>query len=144
MGGFEAAAIPVAMTVASQAIGSQQRQNSAEAAAQAQYQAADQRNQLVAAQQAQEEKRQRNLLAQQQAAVRARMGAWGTGGGGGSADALLQGMAQQTAESLAESAGLAALKRPARRQSLLDDGAGDALDMVGQGLNVFKSFYGGS
>ncbi|CAA7612788.1 hypothetical protein [Magnetospirillum sp. SS-4] len=139
MSGFEAVAIPMAIGVAKEAISSQRRQGAAKAAADAQNQAAEQHNQIIAAQQAQEEKRQRNLLARQQASVTARMSAWGVGGGG-SADAILQGMARQTAESLAENAQTTALRRPAGRKSLLDDGGAD---MVGQGLDVFTSFYRG-
>jgi hypothetical protein len=99
-----------------------------------------QRNALVAAQQAQQDQQQRNLLEQQQATARAQMGAWGTGGDGGSADAILQGMAQRSADSIAANDQLASL-RMRNPVNLLSSGSSNGL---ADGLSVFQSFYGGS
>lgn len=135
MSGFESI-IPLAASAASTIAGGVVKNSAQSAAAEEQVRALDRRNQLVAAQQSQQAQQQRNLLEQQQATARARMGAWGVGNDGGSADAILQGMAQRTAESIAGNDQLASLKMQ-NRANLLTSGSGS-----GNGLGVFQSFYG--
>ncbi len=108
------------------------------AAIDAQNQAIDRRNELIAAQQAQQDQQQHNLLEQQQATARAQMGAWGTGGDGGSSDAILQGMTQRAADTIAANDQVASLKMS---PNLLTAGSSNPLV---NGMGVFQSFYGGS
>ncbi|TAN65371.1 MAG: hypothetical protein EPN20_07670 [Magnetospirillum sp.] len=139
MSGFETI-VPMALAGASTVAGVASRNSAQGAAAEAQAQAAERRNQLIAAQQASQDQQQRNLLEQQQATARAQMGAWGVGGDGGSADAILQGMAQRTADSIGRGDQLAAMKIQ-NRTNLLTSGSGG--NPVSDGLSVFQSFYGG-
>jgi hypothetical protein len=143
MGGF-AAFVPMiastAMSMASQA----SKNSAAEDAAQTQAEAQDRQNQYVLQNQAREQERQQNLLEQASATQRARMGAQGLGGGG-SADAILAGMAEDTAQTIVDSnqAAQARVDRTSRRR--VQSGGGNLLDSAlgGQnGLSVFKSFYG--
>ncbi|WP_239988471.1 hypothetical protein [Paramagnetospirillum kuznetsovii] len=145
MGGF-AAFIPMAVAAASSIASSVQKDNAASDAADAQDQAVERRNQMIAAQQEQQEKQQRDLLDQQQATARAQMGAWGVGGDGGSSDAILQGMAQNAADSINAGNQLAQFRMD--RNSLGGSsarGSSNLLDpnMLNNGLSVFQSFYGG-
>lgn len=131
-----------AMSMASQA----SKNSAAEDAAEAQAEAQDRQNQYAYQQQAQEQERQRNLLEQASASQRARMGALG-GGGGGSSDAILAGMAEDTAQSILEGnmAAQARYDRAASRR--IRGGSGSLLDSVmsqGNALSIFKSFYGSS
>ena len=136
MSGFESV-IPLAATAASSVVSSASTNN---AATEAQNAATNQRNQLIATQQAQQDEQQRNLLDQQQATARAQMGAWGTAGdGGGSADAILSGMAQRSADSIASGDQVAALRQS--RATLLTSDSNNPHGA--DGLNVFQSFYGG-
>ncbi|MDO8608514.1 MAG: hypothetical protein Q7R40_18435 [Phaeospirillum sp.] len=105
----------------------------------AQNQEINRRNQLIAAQQVQQAQQKRNLLDQQQASARAQMGVWGTGGDGGSAAAILQGMAQRTADSIAGDDQVSALKMQ-KGANLLTSGSNSA---AAGGLGVFQSFYDG-
>lgn len=139
MSGYESF-IPMAISAAGSMSSAFNKSDSQTAAIDAQNQEIDRRNQLIAAQQAQQDQQQRNLLDQQQASARAQMGAWGTGGDGGSADAILEGMAQRSADSIAGGDQVAALKIQ-NRANLLTSGSSDTL---GNGLGVFQSFYGGS
>lgn len=137
MSGFEAI-VPMAIGAVS-AVG---QGRAADAAAQAQSAAVDRQNQAIIQQQAADEKRQRDLLEKATATQRARMGASAAGGSGGSADAILAGMSQDTAESIAESAQLAQNRLKSYRGA--GGSSGNLLDTAGsQGLSVFKSFYGG-
>jgi hypothetical protein len=139
MSGFESI-IPLAATAASSIMSSVSKSDAQSAAVDAQNQATTQRNQLIATQQAQQDEQQRNLLDQQQATARAQMGAWGTAGdGGGSADAILAGMAQRTADSIANGDQMAGLRQS--RANLLT--ADNNTSLIPNGLNVFQSFYGG-
>ncbi len=143
MSGFESM-IPMvastAMSVASQ-VG---RNSAAEDAAEAQAEAQNRQNQYIYQQQEREQQRQRNLLEQATASQRARMGALGVGGGG-SADAILAGMAEDTAQAILDSnqAAQARYERTASRRT--QAGGGNLLDSAlnpGNAFSIFKSFYG--
>jgi hypothetical protein len=141
MGGF-AAFVPMiaatAMNVASQA----SRNSAARDAASAQAEAQTRQNQMILQRQAAEEAQQRDLLAKASATQRARMGALGMDGAGGSAAAILAGMSEDTAENIAASAQSAQLKlrglssSVSSRSNLLD-----AATAGNSGLSVFKSFF---
>lgn len=143
MGGFAAFIPMIASTAMSMA--SQASKNSAEAdAAQAQADAQDRQNQYVYQQQARDQERQQSLLEQASATQRARMGASGLGGGG-SADAILAGMAEDTAQNIIDSnqAAQARLDRANSRRT--QSGSGSLLDSAlspKNGLSVLTSFYG--
>lgn len=137
MSGFETIA-PLAMSglgLASSLGQSSAQQSAAEAQAEAQAQ----QNQLILQRQAQEDENQRNLLEQAAATQRARTGAMGVDGGG-SADAILAGMADNTADNIAAGDQSAQLRlRPVRSQDNLLSSAG----LGRSGLSVFSSFYDG-
>lgn len=141
MSGFEAM-IPMAATVASTAAGIAGRSAAAEQAAAAQADAQARQNQLILQRQAADEQQQRDLLAKATATQRAKMGALGVDGSGGSADAILAGMSQDTAESIASSAQAAQLRL---RGSSSASGSGpsllDAATAGKSGLSVFRTFY---
>jgi phosphotransacetylase len=138
MSGFESF-IPMAATAASSLMSTSSKADSQNAAITAQNDATNQRNQMIATQQAQQDQQQRNLLEQQQATARAQMGAWGTAGdGGGSADAILAGMAQRTADSIANGDQMVGLRQ--NHSNLLSSNSSNPL--VPNGLDVFQSFYG--
>ena len=124
--------------LATAATGAFSTSNAQTAAIDAQNQAITQRNELVAAQQAAQDQQQRNLLEQQQATARAQMGAWGTGGDGGSSDAILQGMAQRSADTIAANDQVASLKMQNPVDLLT------ANDPLSGGMGVFQSFYDGA
>ncbi|EME70388.1 hypothetical protein H261_08698 [Paramagnetospirillum caucaseum] len=132
--------IPMAIGTVSTVAGAAGRSAAADKAAAAQAEAQARQNQLILQRLAAEEKQQRDLLAKASATQRARMGALGMDGSGGSAEAILAGMSKETADGIAAS-GQAALLRlqPARAASgaNLLDGAAAAKS----GLSVFKSFY---
>lgn len=111
----------------------------AQNAASAQTEAITRQNQLILQRQAQEDQNQRNLLEQAASTQRARMGAQGMDGNGGSADAILAGMAENTANSVAAGDTSALLKlRPTPSGDNLLSAAGG----IGRsGLSVFSSFY---
>lgn len=138
MSGFEAM-IPIAVTAASTVAGAVGK-SAADTAAATQAEAQARQNQLILQRQAAEAQQQRDLLAKASATQRARMGALGLGGSGGSADAILAGMSQDTAESIAASGQAAQFKlrgsTPGSGTNLLD-----AATAGNSGLSVFKSFY---
>ncbi len=141
MSGFSSI-IPLASSMAGSALGAARSANSqavAQAQLDAQNQAIDRQNQLLATQQAQQDQQQLTLLNQQEAAARAQMGAAGTGAGGGSADAILQGMAQRAADTIGYIDQGAALRTSPRRANLLD--SANTLQWANGGLGVFNSFY---
>ena len=138
MSGFESI-LPMAATAASSMTSAITKNDSQNAAIAAQNDAINQRNQMIATQQAQQDQQQRNLLDQQQATARAQMGAWGTAGdGGGSADAILAGMAQRTADSIAMGDQMVGLRQ--NHTNLLTSSSSNPL--APGGLDVFQSFYG--
>lgn len=141
MSGFEAM-VPMAITAVSTVAGAAGKAMAADEAASAQAEAQARQNQVILQRQAAEEQQQRDLLAKASATQRARMGASGMGGVGGSADAILAGMSQDTAESIAGSAQSAQLKLRGASSSA---GSGtNLLDVAtagNSGLSVFKSFY---
>ncbi len=138
MGSF-ASYIPM---IASTAMSMASKSSAAEDTAQAQAEAQARQNQSIYLQQAQEEQRQQNLLERALASERARMGASGLGGGG-SADAIVAGMAEDTAQNILAS-NQAAQARANRTASRRSSGGGgrNLLDSAGNGLSIFKSFYG--
>jgi len=139
MGGFESI-IPTAINAATSVLQQNSSQNAAQAQVDAQNQAITRQNQLLAAQQAQQDQQQQQLLAENQATARAQAGASGVGSDGGSADAILQGMAQRTASNIGYNDQTTALRMLAPKTSLLDE-AGNALGWAKNGLGVFTSFY---
>ncbi len=138
MGGF-ASFIPM---IASTAMSMASKNSAAEDSAQAQAEAQDRQNQSIYQQQAQEDLRQQNLLERALASERARMGASGLGGGG-SADAIVAGMAEDTAQNILASnqAAQARANRTISRRSS-SSGGRNLLDSANTGLSIFKSFYG--
>lgn len=136
--------IPTVMNAAGSATGSLTGGNAQSADAEAQSQAVERSNQLIAAQQAQQERQQRNLLEQQQASARAQMGAWGSGSGG-SSDAILEGMALNTAEAIAANDQMAQVKLQRNRDTISRSSSSNLLDSeaMSNGLSIFQSFYGG-
>jgi hypothetical protein len=141
MSGFEAI-IPMAVTAASTVAGAASRSAAAEQAAAAQADAQARQNQLILQRQAADQQQQRDLLAKASATQRARMGALGMDGSGGSADAILAGMSQDTADSIAASAQAAQLKlRGSSAGSSSGSNLLDAATAGQSGLSVFKSFY---
>ena len=141
MSGFETI-IPAAVSVASTAFSASERQARADAQAESQAEAAARQSQIVEQQRAQQEKERLSLLERQQATARARMAANGTAGdGGGSAQAILDGIADQGLDDLADiNANAAVRSRASTRSSLLDDA--ESLSWAKSGLDVFRSFYG--
>ncbi len=144
MSGFEAM-IPMAVTAASSVAGAISKNSAAGDAPQAQAEAQDRQNQYIYQQQLRDQNHQQNLLEQATATQRARMGALGLGGGG-SADAILAGMAEDTAQSILEAnqAAQARYDRAASRRSQAG-GSNSLLDSAlspSNALSVFKSFYG--
>ena len=108
-----------------------------QSATEAQAAAAERQNQLILQRQAQEDQRQRNLLDQAAASQRAHLGALGVDGNGGSADAILAGMAESSAADINAADQMAQLRtRPVQGQDNLLSGA-----LGKSGLSVFQSFY---
>lgn len=131
--------VPMVMNAANGAMANPSRDDRAEA----RNQAVERDNQVIATQQAEQERQRRNLLDQQQATARAQMGAWGVGGDGGSADAILDGMAQATAGTIAAEGRTARLRMERNRGRARTGGGTNLLDGLGDGLSIFQSFYGG-
>lgn len=143
MSGFESM-IPMIASTAMSVAGQASKNSAAEASAQAQAEAQDRQNQYLYQQQEREQQQQRNLLEKASATQRARMGAQGVGNGG-SANAILSGMAEETAQSILDSnqAAQARYSRTAGRRS--QAGGGNLLDSAmkpSSVLSVFSSFYG--
>jgi hypothetical protein len=99
MAGF-AAYIPLAMSAASSIASAAQAGKSNDYAAQL----AGQRQEALAADYQARERKRQNLLEQQMASQRARLGALGVGSTGGSGQALMEGLAQRSAEDSADDA----------------------------------------
>ncbi len=141
MGGFESFVPMIAGSAMSMA-GQAAKNSAARDAASAQAEVQARQNQILLQRQAAEEQQQRDLLAKASATQRAKMGAVGMGGAGGSAAAILAGMSEDTAESIAASAQSAQLKL---RTSSPASGSGQSLldmaTMGKSGLSVFQSFY---
>jgi hypothetical protein len=137
MSGFET--ILPAIGAAGTVLGTAQSVTRAQSAKEASAQAAALQAEQIEAQRAQQEKERRSLLERQSATARARLAASGTGGeaDGGSAAAILDGIARQGAEDIADINTGAALRT--RKASLLDDD--DGLAWARNGLDVFRSFY---
>lgn len=138
MAGY-ASIIPMAVSAVSSVAGAASRSSAASDAAEAQADSVARQNALVLQQQATEERRQRDLLAKASATQRANTAALGMDGSGGSSDAILAGMSADTAQAIADSAQSAQNRLKTYQSSsssnLLESG-------LGQGLSVFRSFYG--
>jgi hypothetical protein len=162
MSGFESF-IPMAMSMATTVAKGVAQQDAQDSAAEARNAAIQAQYDQVAAQQAMQQRQQENLLARQQAAWRAQVGASGAGGdSGGSADAVLAGLADNSAQNITDSQQMAQynLTQQALRNSNLldaassrgglnsllgssgDSSSGNLGNMLSQGLQIFQSFYG--
>ncbi|OAN50145.1 hypothetical protein A6A04_01675 [Paramagnetospirillum marisnigri] len=143
MAGFEEA-IPAVIQLTSDVIDAQAQQSAEDEHVLAVNNQIVRRNQMIAAQQDRQARQQRDLLDKQQASARAQMGAWGVGGGGGSADAILEGMAQRSAETIAADDALAQFKME-RNTARAGQGSGSNLldSAMGNGMKVFQSFFDG-
>ncbi|CUW37451.1 conserved protein of unknown function [Magnetospirillum sp. XM-1] len=143
MSGFEAM-VPLIASTAMSVAGQVSKNSAAEDAAQAQAEAQDRQNQYIYQQQEREQRQQRNLLEQASATQRARMGALGVGNGG-SANAILSGMAEDTARSILDSSQAAQARYGRAASRRFQAGGGNLLDSVlkpANVLSVFTSFYG--
>ncbi|CAA7613092.1 conserved hypothetical protein [Candidatus Terasakiella magnetica] len=140
MSGFEQF-IPLATSMAGTVMKTSQKSDAAQAALDAQAEDAARQTQLLQMQQAQRDEQQSNLLDQAAASERAQMAAMGIGGDGGSADAIIGGLTEQTANRIAANDRMTALRVPVVRPNLLGRKA-DSLAPVTEGLNVMTSFFG--
>ncbi|KIL97446.1 hypothetical protein CCC_00507 [Paramagnetospirillum magnetotacticum MS-1] len=141
MSGFETI-VPVVASAAMSVAGQASRASAANEAAAAQADAQARQNQLILQRQAADQQQQRDLLEKASATQRARMAASGMDGSGGSADAILAGMSQDTADSINASAQTAQLKL--RNPSSGSSMGSNLLDLTtggNAGLSVLKSFY---
>lgn len=132
--------IPLATSMGGTAMTTSRKSDAAPAALDAQAEDAARQTQLLQMQQAQRDEQQSNLLDQAAASERAQMAAMGIGGGGGSADAIIGGLTEQTANRIAANDRMTALRVPVVRSNLLRRNA-DSLAPMAQGLNVMTSFF---
>lgn len=128
MGAMAQLALPLAMNAIQGG-----RQNKAAS------QQAEAANQAAAEQYEREAARRRSLLDREMASARARLGAMGVGGAGGSAAALLEGMQQRSDEDVAELHNNLACKTAIRPAA----GGGNGPDAAQIGLHVLRPFIGG-
>ncbi len=140
MGGFEE--VMLAVNAASGLAGLAAQDQQARGNAKAQAQQAEVQNKMLWQQHEQQTKRQQDLLKRQLASSRAALAAGGVGFAGGSGQALMQGMARNAQQGIADSYADASLRHEAQSagQSGGSSAAGLAqgLQTIGQGMSILK------
>ncbi|MEW5726638.1 MAG: hypothetical protein AB1918_02320 [Pseudomonadota bacterium] len=139
MGGFDPLTAGIAIT------GMIAQREQAGAAAKAQAQQAEVQNRALWQQQEQRTRQQKDLLKRQLASSRAALAAGGVGFAGGSGQALMQGMARNAQEGIADSFANASLQQEAmsagQRRPTAAEGIHQGLQTISQGLQILKPLF---
>lgn len=137
MAGFESIAIPLA----SGALGIAGQAGQQNAAQKAQAQQAEAANQTLADQYERESRKRRSLLEREMATARARLGAMGVGGAGGSGAAVLDGLQQRADQDQAELRDEVE-QRMVRGQARTPGASSVGVSTARLGLDVLRPFVG--